>query len=175
MRKNSDVDEFRVCFVQFHPAFAQFQEMAKSPGAEALMTGLVSAAAGAGAHPAVAAAAQSAYAQGAKDAVLQIHNDIQAATSAPLAGLSRQSSLALTRANSMLQSAGPSLSPHDAFDALSHQAGQVLQHSGELAIHQYLRFHILDCNAHLDSHSSDVDFFSDFRPSCLANLALTWI
>ncbi|KAG0612774.1 hypothetical protein M758_6G051200 [Ceratodon purpureus] len=120
---------------EFHmPTMAQIQEVAKSPHAEALMAGLMSVA-GAG-HPALAAAAhaaQSAYTQGAKDAVLQIHQDIKTATSAPLAGLSRQTSMALSRANSMLQSAGSSLSLpsiHDAHDALFHQAAQVLQQSG---------------------------------------------
>jgi len=109
------------------------QEAAKSVPYDALVAGLVNA----GAHPALAIAAVQSAAQGAKDAALnQLHQELQAATSAPLAGLSSQASMALTRANSMLQSAGSSLSlpsAHDAHDALFHQAAQVLQRqvSGE--------------------------------------------
>lgn len=100
------------------------QEAAKSVPHEALVAGLVKA----GAHPALAVAAVQSAVQDAKDAALtQIHQELQAATSGPLAGLSRQSSIALTRANSTLQSRGSSLSLPSGPDALFHQAAQVLQ------------------------------------------------
>lgn len=112
--------------VQIHVPLA-LQEATKTVPHEALVAGLVNA----GAHPALALAAVQSAAQGAKDAALnQIHQELQAVTSRPLAGLSKQTSFDLTRANSMLQSAGSSLSlpsAQDAHDGLFHQAATVLQ------------------------------------------------
>lgn len=117
--------------MQIHVPLA-LQEAAKSVPHDELVARLVNA----GAHPALALAALQYAARGAEDAALKdIHQGLQTAASMPL-GLSKQSSMALTRANSMLQSAGSSLTlptAHDAHDALFHQAAQVLQRqvSGE--------------------------------------------
>lgn len=114
---------------QIHIPLA-LQEVSKSVPHDALVAGLVKA----GAHPALAIAAVQSAVQDAKDAALtQMHQELQAATSKSLAGLPRQSSMALTRANSMLQSQGSSLSLPSGPEALFHQAAQVLQRqvSGE--------------------------------------------
>lgn len=121
------------------------QEAAKSPTAEAMLQGLLDAGHD-GSHPVLAAAAH-AYAQGAKDAALKIHQDIQTATSAPMmTSLQKQSSMALTRANSMLQSAGSSLSSKDVNglyqQAALHAAQLSQQLSGEKLIDQYWFFSV---------------------------------
>lgn len=122
-------------------------EAAKSPTAEAMLQGLLNAGHD-GSHPVLAAAAH-AYAEGAKDAALKIHQDIQTATSAPmLTSLQKQASMALSRANSMLQSAGSSLSSKDV-NELYQQAAQAVhaaqlsqQLSGEKLIDQYWFFSV---------------------------------
>ena len=129
LTRNSSMSLLVLLHMQIHVPLA-LQEAAKSMPHEALVAGLVNA----GAHPALAIAAVQSAAQSAKDAALkEFHQELQSATSAPLAALSKQSSMVLTRANSMLESAGSSLSGSSPQDALFHQAAQVLQRqvSGE--------------------------------------------